>query len=291
MELRDERSNPLDLRGRIRQVGQDRSIPVYELGDSLISYLREGLELGGRLDSTSLQVGVVVLKEVLEFSPANVSARVKPVLGNVLHLGVLRLSREAADGVSNTVRVQGTVAQQSEVSLVVIEEVPEGCYIAAVVLGVLQHRGTPQGGQRKRSGRGSGNSSSEVDNRGYQGDVNKGRHGKGALQALEFGSLMLDRGLAAGNSDLFVEAVLFVSELLFVYSQGKAGHYARGVVRGGIALGRLGDIRGARGYNRGHGRRSAGSGSYLPAPNGSAPGREEFNISGPTGPRARGSYS
>ena len=106
---------------------------------------------------------------------------------------------------------------------------------------------------------------------------------------------MLDRSLAAGNSDLFVEAVLFVSELLFVRSRGKAGHRARGVVqggiiklydytiRGGIALGRLGDIRGARRYNRGHSGRSIGSGSYLPAPNGSAPGREEFNISGPTG--------
>jgi hypothetical protein len=57
------------------------------------------------LDSVSLRVGVVVLKEVLEFSLADISARVKPVLGNILYLGVLRLSREVADGISNTVRV------------------------------------------------------------------------------------------------------------------------------------------------------------------------------------------
>ena len=107
--------------------------------------------------------------------------------------------------------------------------------------------------------------------------------------------LILDRGLAADNSDLFVKVVLFVSELLFARSQGKAGYHARGVVRGGIAklydytvrggiaLGRLGDIRGTRRYNRGHSRRSTGSESYLPAPNGLAPGREEFNISGLTG--------
>ena len=89
--------------------------------------------------------------------------------------------------------------------------------------------------------------------------------------------------------------MLFVSELLFVYSQGKAGHYARGVVRGGIAklydytirggitLGRLGDIRGTRGYNRGRSGRSIGLGSYLPAPNSLVLGREEFNILGLTG--------
>jgi hypothetical protein len=82
-----------------------------------------------------------------------------------------------------------------------------------------------------------------------------------------------------------------------VYSRGKAGYCARGVVRGGIvklydytirggiALGGLGDIRGAGGYNRGYGGRSTGSGSYLPAPNGLAPGREEFNILGLTGLR------
>ena len=73
--------------------------------------------------------------------------------------------------------------------------------------------------------------------------------------------LVLDRSLAAGNSNLFVEVALFVSELLFAYSRGKAGHRARRVVRGGIAklydytirggitLGRLGDIRGTREYN------------------------------------------
>jgi hypothetical protein len=79
---------------------------------------------------------------------------------------------------------------------------------------------------------------------------------------------VLDRGLAAGNSDLFVKAALFVSKLLFAYSQGEAGHRARGVVRGGVALGGLGNIRGAGGYDRGHSGRSTGSGSYLPASNG-----------------------
>jgi hypothetical protein len=108
---------------------------------------------------------------------------------------------------------------------------------------------------------------------------------------------VLDCSLAAGNSDFFIKAVLFVSELLFIYSRDKAGYYTRGVVRGGIiklydytirrgiALGRLGDIRGVRGYNRGYGGRSTGSGSYLPAPNGLALGREEFNILGLTGLR------
>jgi hypothetical protein len=103
---------------------------------------------------------------------------------------------------------------------------------------------------------------------------------------------MLDYGLAASNSNLFVEVVLFISELLFVYSWGKASYHTRGVVRGGITklynytirgsitLGGLGNIRDTREYNRGHSRRSIGSGSYLPAPNGLAPGREEFNILG-----------
>jgi len=115
--------------------------------------------------------------------------------------------------------------------------------------------------------------------------------------------LILDRSLAAGNSDLFVEVALFISKLLFAYSRGKGSYRTRGVVRGGIvklydytirggiALGGLGDIRGARGYNRGHSRRSVGSGSYLPAPNGLALGREEFNILGLIELQQEGGYS